>query len=91
MNNERQKILGLIIDRALLGSISLEEFYETWPLDENDEDEFYSKMFDDIECAIEYTPFKFFAKKVNTKIWKNMNEYKTLLFYKSLIKKDILN
>ena len=88
MNKESQKIISTIIDNALKGNINLKEFYEIWPIDENDEDEFYKRMFEDIENAIEHTPFKFFTKKVNEKVWENMNEYKTLLFYKSILQRS---
>lgn len=88
MEKESQKIINTIIDNALRGKISLKEFYEVWPIDEDDEDEFYSRMFKDIEDAIEHTPFKFFTKKVNEEVWENMSEYKTLLFYKSILQQS---
>jgi len=88
MDKEFQKIISTIIENTLKGNINLKEFYEIWPIDEENEDEFYKRMFEDIENAIEHTPFKFFTKKVNEKVWKNMNEYKTLLFYKSILQRS---
>ena len=85
MDKKHRNIIRKIIDNALTGNISLKEFYEVWPIDENNEDEFCFHMFEDIETAIEHTPFKFFANKVNEKVWENMNEYKKLLFYKSIL------
>jgi hypothetical protein len=82
---ETTKILNLIIDDAINGDINLENFYNRWPFDEENNDKFYSQMFEDLENAIEHTPFRFFSQKVNCKVWRNMNEYKTLLFYKSQI------
>jgi len=86
MSEEIEKKLNFIIEAALQGRINLEEFYIRWPSEELDGIEYYDQMYAEIENAIEHTPFDLFSKKINDKIWKKTREYKTLLFYKSIIK-----
>lgn len=84
MLRETKEILNLIIDDALQGKINLEQFYNRWPKELNN-DRFYHQMFEDIENAIEHTPFIFFTKKLKYNEWIKTQEYRRLLFYKSSI------
>lgn len=85
MSKNTKEILNLILEDAIQGKIKLENLYTRWPFEKLDNDIFYKQMFEDIESAIEHTPFNFFTKKVNFKIWKETREYKMLLHYKAAI------
>lgn len=79
-----KETLSSIIEDVLEGKIKLEELYTRWPSKDMNE-ELYVQMFEDIEDAIEHTPFKFLSKEVNYKVWEKSKEYKKVLYYRALI------
>ena len=80
MEEEIKKVLGLI-DKALQGKLSLDEFYQSWPkvLEEN---LFYNTVYDDTESAAEHYPSKvhgLYGQQDPADYFRNSYEYKVLL------------
>ena len=76
MAKSKQAVIDLI-EKALQGKVSLEEFYSTW-LKELEGDKFYDGIYRDIENAVEHFPGDFFSGKPKLDIFINSREYQVL-------------
>ena len=74
---ENTEEIKSLIQKSLEDNITLEEFYSDWNEKWN-ENEFLSKVFNDIESTIEHKPGFFFKPGLNRKKWINSPLYLTL-------------
>lgn len=66
-----------IMERALRGKVSLEEFYSTWPK-ELEGDKFYDKIYRVLENVIEHFPGDVFTGKPKLDVFEKSNEHQLL-------------
>ena len=81
--DEKQLAINLI-ERALAGDITLDEFYNLWP--EPPKDEYLAQVREDIEFGIEHTPGFWTKPGVNPKKWQQEPEYAELENHLSKLK-----
>ena len=72
----KQIVIGLI-ERAMQGRVTLEEFYSVWPK-ELEGDKVYDEIYRDMESAVEHFPADFFTGKPKLDFFKNSDEYQAL-------------
>lgn len=74
-----------LIEKALQGSISLEEFYLQWP-EELEGKSRFDNIYDDLENAIEHFPAGFFSGKPKMDVFQRSIEYQRLKVHLENIK-----
>ena len=69
-----------LIERALLGAVSLKEFYALWP-EELEEDSRFENIYNDLENAIEHFPGALLTGKPKMDVFQRSEEYQRLKSY----------
>lgn len=81
------EIIRQLCDVALTGRIELEEFYESWPPDADD-NEFYRQIFYDLEDLIEHSPGSLKTKEVDTVLMSRFHNYLAVFVDRMLLEYD---
>lgn len=72
----KQDVIQLC-ELALDGKISLDEFYDKWPVDANNR-KLFKEIHFDLEDGIEHLPGKWFTDEIDWVFWKKTNMYWTI-------------
>jgi hypothetical protein len=84
---DEETIINLI-ERAMEGNISLEEFYSIWP-EKFNSNSYYLEIYDDLENAIEHFPADFFSGRPKIDIFNNSDEYNALKSHLKRLQKNM--
>jgi hypothetical protein len=77
VKTKMKKMVISLIERALCGAVTLDEFYSIWPK-ELESDKFYNEIYRALENAIEHFPGDFFTGKPKLDFFTNSKEYQVL-------------
>lgn len=80
----------LIIQRALKAELTLIELYSIWP-DEVTNDSFYESIYNDVESAVEHTPFFLWSNGVDFDSYRSSYDYYLLLVDEFLLQTKYSN
>lgn len=72
--NLEKKTIAELLESALEGRLSLEQLYNKWP-EEVDGIDYYEKIFDQIENAVEHFPGKLISGVSDYTKWHSSAEY----------------
>ncbi len=74
--------------RALEGSISIDEFYNKWPVDLCSS-ELAELIYEDLEDGIQHFPAKILSGKPDDESWKSSDMYRRILIASEILKLNL--